>query len=148
MTPFNQGWYLATFAVAMRVHRGHQGTRKEPHWSFLQRCAQTLVRQFPDATRAQVQAVLLHEVLADALIPANQLRGHGIDDDTRRILHAITPPDRTQPFKHVQTVADSEDVDAMRVMLAVNLTGMAEHGGIRYELACQLLSCRLMKDHA
>ena len=124
----DEPWYRATLATAMRLHTNKAFRFDGPHWKYVDRIAHRLVGRFPDATRPQIEAALLHDVLADKCCQPEQLRGLGISDAAARVIRFVTPMLPRTPFIVLAgLVAHSGDVDASRVMLAIALD--AEDGG-------------------
>ena len=93
MITFREPWYMHTLAIAMRLHMGQVDRSGAPYWKHLQSGAFRLADRFPDATRDQIEAALLHDVLEDTRTEANQLRGHGVRPRVVEIVQAVTRDD-------------------------------------------------------
>ncbi|GAA4250787.1 HD domain-containing protein [Azospirillum formosense] len=71
-------WHRKTLELAKALHAG-QVDKAAPYWLHLGRVAQRLVKRFPDATKAQVQAALLHDAIENAGVTPDQLRELAIE---------------------------------------------------------------------
>ena len=120
MIQFTEGWYGATLAIAMRLHLGQVDKAGRPYWLHLQSTAHKLVERWPDATRDQVEAALLHDVLEDTRKQAHHLRAEGVRPRVVQIVQALTRDPAVPYLDWIGSIAEAGDVDVLRVKLADN----------------------------
>ncbi|MBP2232525.1 (p)ppGpp synthase/HD superfamily hydrolase [Azospirillum agricola] len=116
-------WYRETLALAQRLHDGQTDKAGEPYWRHLERVAQRLVERFPDATKAQVQAALLHDAIEDAGVSAEDLRAAGIEEEAIVAIQLVSRNlgPAGSYLEWIGRIAASGNVTAIRVKLADNL---------------------------
>lgn len=89
----------------------------------LERVAQRLVERFPDATKAQLQAALLHDAIEDAGVTADDLRDAGIEEEAIAAIQLVSrnlDPNGTY-LDWIRRIAATGNVTAIRVKVADNL---------------------------
>ncbi len=74
-------WYRSTLNLAKRLHGGQVDRGGRPYWRHLENVARALVERWPDATKSEIQAALLHDALEDTSATAADLRTQGIPAD-------------------------------------------------------------------
>lgn len=117
------GWYRETLALAQRLHSGQVDKAGAPYWTHLERVARRLVERFPDATKAQVQAALLHDAIEDAGMTPESLRALGVEEEAIAAIQLVSRnlnPEGSY-LEWVGRIAASGNVTAIRVKLADNL---------------------------
>jgi len=114
--------YVAALAMTRDRHEGKLDDFGSPYYHHFVRVAARLVELFPEATDAQIQAALLHDVFEPALPYDEQhLLSHGVIPRAVEIIRRITLP--SEPFDYldyVHTLVASGDMEAMQVKLADN----------------------------
>lgn len=119
----NTVWFRDTLAFAKTLHHGQVDKAGAPYWMHLERVAHRLMERFPDATKAQIQAALLHDAIEDAGVTADDLRGAGIEEEAIAAIQLVSRnlnPDGTY-LDWIGRIAASGNVTAIRVKLADNL---------------------------
>lgn len=89
----------------------------------MERVARRLAERFPDATKAQLQAALLHDAIEDAGVTAEELRAAGIEDEAISAIQLVSrnlDPAGTY-LNWIERIAVSGNVTAIRVKLTDNL---------------------------
>jgi len=153
-------WYATTLSVAMRFHSGQVDKAGQPYWKHLDRVAQLLIDMWPDATKTEVQAALLHDVIEDTSATPDSLRALKIPGDVVRIVQMLSR-DEGSYFREgliylewIQAIADAGDVSAIRVKLADNADNrdpsrthpcQAAMVATKYDPARRILENRLAK---
>ncbi len=122
----DQPWYAATLGTAMRLHvnqtrevRNNDSTIQEPQWCFLDRCARRLIREFPDATRPQVEATLLHDFMRHPGRQLRELRSLGISPEASRIVGDVSYGWDRPLMEVARAAIGQQNQDALRVLFAV-----------------------------
>lgn len=64
--------YKAAQALAAKAHRHQVDKGGAPYIEHLERVADRLVRRWPDATPAQIQIALLHDIIEDGQISGTE----------------------------------------------------------------------------
>lgn len=116
-------WFRETLDYAKALHNGQVDKGGAPYWMHVERVARRLVERFPDATKAQVQAALLHDAIEDAGVTAVDLRTAGIDEEAISAIQLVSrnlDPAGTY-LDWIERIAASGNVTALRVKLADNL---------------------------
>ncbi|MBK1838880.1 HD domain-containing protein [Azospirillum sp. YIM B02556] len=116
-------WFRETLEFAKTLHHGQVDKAGAPYWLHLERVARRLAERFPDATKAQLQAALLHDAIEDAGATADDLRRAGIEEEAIAAIRLVSrnlDPDGTY-LEWIGRIAASGNVTAIRVKLADNL---------------------------
>jgi (p)ppGpp synthase/HD superfamily hydrolase len=117
-----EDWYKSALEL---VRRRHKNQLDPLGWSFsmhFERVANRLIRLFPDATRAQVEAALLHDALQPGNCSTNELREKGITEHAIEIIETITlPTDGRSYLEYVADLVATANLAAIQVKLADNL---------------------------
>jgi (p)ppGpp synthase/HD superfamily hydrolase len=117
----DQQWYGAALAFVRSRHQGRLDALGAPYYQHFERVAHRLVRLFPNATRGQIEAALLHDVMEPADVPVD-LTSLDLDSEAARIIARITlPTDGRSYLQYAADLAASGDVAAIQVKLADNL---------------------------
>ncbi|MBP2302242.1 HD domain-containing protein [Azospirillum picis] len=119
----NEAWFHETLEFAKALHHGQVDKAGAPYWMHLERVARRLAGLFPDATKAQLQAALLHDAIEDAGATADDLRAAGIEEDAIAAIQLVSrnlDPDGTY-LEWIGRIAATGNVTAIRVKLADNL---------------------------
>lgn len=119
----NVSWYRETLELAKALHSGQVDKAGAPYWTHLERVARRLVERFPNATKGQVQAALLHDSIEDAGLTAEDLRALGIEEEAIGIIQLVSRnlnPEGSY-LEWIERIAASGNIGAMRVKLADNL---------------------------
>ncbi len=119
----NTVWFREALEFAKSLHHGQVDKAGAPYWMHLERVARRLVERFPDATKAQLQAALLHDVIEDAGATADDLRDAGIEEEAIAAIQLVSrnlDSDGTYP-DWIRQIAATGNVTAIRVKLVDNL---------------------------
>jgi (p)ppGpp synthase/HD superfamily hydrolase len=115
-------WYQSTLAFVLKRHHGKVDTLGWPYYQHFERVADRLIRLFPDATQAQVQAALLHDALEPDGCSVEELKAEGIVPEAIAIIRRISlPQDGRTYLEYVKDLVATKDVAAVQVKLADNL---------------------------
>ena len=114
----DQPWAMATLGTAMRLHQGHVDKAGAPYWTHLARTASKLATRWPDATRHQVEAALLHDTLKDKRRGQDHLRAEKVRPRVVQIVSDLTRPPKTPYLDWIGDIADVGDADLIRVKLS------------------------------
>ncbi len=110
-----------TFSTAT----GHQGKADKLGWPYYQhfeRVADRLIRLFPNATQAQVQAALLHDALEPEGCSIEELQAEGIVPEAMPVIQRKSlQQDGRSYLEYVKDLVATGDVAAVQVKLADNL---------------------------
>lgn len=118
----SEAWYQATLAFVQKRHSGKVDKLGWPYYQHFERVADRLVRLFPQATPAQVQAALLHDALEPGECSVEELHAEGILPEAVAIIQRISlPQDGRSYLEYVKDLAATGDVAAVQVKLADNL---------------------------
>ena len=89
----NDSWYQSTLAFVQARHQGRVDKLGGwPDYQHFERVADRLIRLFPQATQAQVQAALLHDALEPKGCSIEELLAHGVTAEAIAIIHHISLP--------------------------------------------------------
>jgi len=117
----DQPWYLAAMTFVRTRHNGRVDALGAPYYQHFERVAHRLMRLYPQATRGQIEAALLHDMLEPDGQP-EALDALHLDPEAVRILGRITlPTDGRSYLQYAADLAASGDVAAIQVKLADNL---------------------------
>ena len=118
----SEPWYRSTLAFVQKRHEGKVDKLGWPYYQHFERVADRLIRLFPDASQAQIQAALLHDALEPGECSAEELKTEGIVSDAIAIIQRISlPQDGRTYLEYVRDLVASGDVAAVKVKLADNL---------------------------
>jgi len=118
----SEAWYQATLAFVQKRHLGKVDKLGWPYYQHFERVADRLVRLFPEATPAQVQAALLHDALEPGECSVEELQVEGIVSEAIAIIQRISlPQDGRTYLEYVRDLVGSGHVAAIQVKLADNL---------------------------
>ncbi len=120
MIDFGAEWFVQTLAFARAAHVGQVDKAGRPYVEHVERVARRLVQLFPDATREQVQAALLHDVIEDTTTTLHDVRVL-FGTHVAAIVAALTKPPGRVYADYIADLVASGNVDALRVKLADNL---------------------------
>lgn len=116
-----EAWYRAAWQLVLQRHRGHVDRLGRPAEEHFTRVARRLGSMFPNATRAQVEAALLHDALEPGGFTLEQLVSSGLLPETLRILRNIQlPVDGRSYLQYIHDLVATGDVEAIQVKLADN----------------------------
>ena len=123
MTVRETVWFRKTLEFAKALHHGQVDKAGAPYWMHLERVAHRLVERFPDATKAQVQAALLHDAIEDADVTAEDLRAAGVEEEAISAVQLVSRNlDRAGSYLDwIERIASSGNITAIRVKIADNL---------------------------
>ncbi|WP_395457700.1 HD domain-containing protein (plasmid) [Azospirillum melinis] len=116
-------WFRDTLEFAKTLHQGQLDKAGAPYWKHLERVAHRLIERFPDATKAQLQAALLHDAIEDAGVTADDLRAAGVEEEAIAAIRLVSrnlDPEGSY-LDWIGRIAASGNVTAIRVKLADNL---------------------------
>jgi (p)ppGpp synthase/HD superfamily hydrolase len=118
----NKDWYRSALELVKERHTGKLDKLGWPKSEHFERVADRLVRLFPSATPAQIQAALLHDALEPGESSIAILRQRGIGEDTIAILEKIKlPTDSRDYLQYIKDLVATGDISAIQVKLADNL---------------------------
>jgi (p)ppGpp synthase/HD superfamily hydrolase len=112
--------YLRAHELAAQIHEGQTDKAGRPYIERCERVARNLMRRWPEASKDEIQAALLHDVIEDGTDPAlietaSQL---GISDRAMEIVRRLTRDGSLSYFDWIEQIARSGDEGAIRVKLA------------------------------
>lgn len=114
--------YARALALVHQRHAGQLDPAGLPKPEHFERVAARLVRLFPAATDAQLQAALLHDVFEPGGLERQHLLNAGIAHEALRIVERITlPGDGSDYLEYACGLAMGGDIAAIQVKLADNL---------------------------
>lgn len=117
-----ESWYQSTLVFVQKRHLGQVDKLGWPYYQHFERVADRLVRLFPQATQAQVQAALLHDAAEPQGCPVEDLQAHGVIPEAIAIIRRISlPQDGRSYLAYIEDLAASGDIAAVQVKLADNL---------------------------
>ena len=119
----NADWFRDTLEFAKTLHHGQVDKAGAPYWMHLERVARRLMERFPDATKAQIQAALLHDAIEDAGVTTDDLRNAGVEEEAIAAIQLVSrnlDPDGSY-LDWIGRIAASGNVTAIRVKLSDNL---------------------------
>ncbi|MBV9783557.1 MAG: hypothetical protein JO264_07025 [Acidisphaera sp.] len=141
----SEPWYVRTLDLVKRRHEPRLDKVGRPYYQHFERVADRLLQAVPDATPAQVQAALLHDALEPGEMSPSELRDNGIDDETIRIIQAITlPTDGRDYLQYINDLAATRDVYAIQVKLADNADAIANYQADASDAAKEMLERRFL----
>ena len=118
----DQDWYRTARDSVRQRHVGKVDKLGAPYHDHFERVAQRLLRLFPNASRAQVEAALLHDALEPGESDAEALARLGVSPEGIAIVQRISlPRDDRSYLQYAADLAASGDVAAIEVKLADNL---------------------------
>jgi (p)ppGpp synthase/HD superfamily hydrolase len=118
----SEAWYQKTLAFVQKRHSGKVDKLGWPYYQHFERVADRLIRLFPQATPAQVQAALLHDALEPGECSIEDLQAESIAHEAIAIIQRISlPQDGRTYLEYVRDLVGSGDVAAVQVKLADNL---------------------------
>jgi (p)ppGpp synthase/HD superfamily hydrolase len=118
----DEAWYQSTLALVQERHSGKVDKLGWPYYQHFERVADRLVRLFPGATPAQVQAALLHDALEPGESSVEQLRQRGITSEAVELIDKIKlPTDGRAYLQYIRELVETGDIFAIQVKLADNL---------------------------
>jgi len=142
--PEGEAWYQRAWTLVLKRHTGKADQLGRPYVQHFVRVTGLLLQRFPAATRAQVQAALLH----DALEPGGGLNGDtlhraGIEAGAVAIIRNIALPADDRPYQqYIDALCASGDISAIQVKLADNLDAFALYTALGDEASVQLVRTR------
>jgi (p)ppGpp synthase/HD superfamily hydrolase len=117
----DQNWFRAAMALVRSRHGDRVDALGAPYYQHFERVALRLMRLFPQATRGQIEAALLHDALEPAGEPVD-LAALDLDAEAIRIIQRITLPlDGRSYLQYAADLAATGDLAAIQVKLADNL---------------------------
>jgi (p)ppGpp synthase/HD superfamily hydrolase len=103
-----------------RTHAGQVDKAGQPYHTHPERVLERLLRRFPEASESEQHAALLHDVLEDTDITAEDLAAAGYARDVIEIVSWLTrPPDITY-LQWMAQLGEEAPLGALRVKLADN----------------------------
>src|SRR5690242_12402682 len=112
----HKDWYRTALELVKERHAGKADKLGWPKYEHFERVADRLVRFFPDATPAQVQAALLHDALEPGESSIDALSRRGVSPDAIAILEKIKlPTDGRDYLQYIRDLVATGDVSAIQV---------------------------------
>ncbi len=110
-----------TLALVRRAHKGQVDKAGRPYHEHLERVLARMMERWPNAMLAEQHAALLHDILEDTKITAEDLEGYGYSSHEISIVQAVTRPRNSQSYlEWIQALADRNFVSAIMVKWADN----------------------------
>jgi (p)ppGpp synthase/HD superfamily hydrolase len=139
-----------------RAHAGQVDKAGKPYHTHPERVLEGLLRRFPEATESEQHAALLHDVIEDTKISAEDLAAAGYPREVIDLVSWLTRPPGLSYLEWMARLADAAPLGALRVKLAdnadnsdpVRLAALPEHErGLaqRYEQARAILEAALSR---
>lgn len=150
MTDIHQEpWYQAALALVKERHNRRLDEKGQPYFQHFVRVADRLLARFPQASRAQVEAALLHDVLEDEGATADPLLERGIERAAICLIERITlPKDGRSYAQYVEDLIATGDIAAVQVKLADNLDALDVYGARSDPEALELMVERYRPAYA
>jgi (p)ppGpp synthase/HD superfamily hydrolase len=147
--PREQAWYQRALAYVVARHAGKTDPFGEPTWRHFERVASRLCARFPAASRAQVEAALVHDALEPDGVTPDALRAAGITEAAIALVRRITlPTDGRDYLQYVADLVASGDLAAIAVKLADNLDALDVYARLDGAAARDLLEHRYKPSRA
>ena len=139
-----------------RAHAGQVDKAGQPYHTHPERVLERLLRRFPEASESEQHAALLHDVLEDTEISAEDLAAAGYSREVIDLVSWLTRPPGTSYLEWMAQLGENAPLGALRVKLAdnadnsdpVRLAALPEHErGLsrRYEQARAILEAALSR---
>lgn len=123
---FAEPWYLETLAIARELHVGQTDAAGGLKADHVERAAHNLVAMFPDASRAEVQAALLHDTIEDTDATWDSLAQRGIPHIVLDVVSFLTHDKEGIPYlDYVRSIVEMGGISATRVKLADNMDNLS-----------------------
>ncbi len=101
-------WYRAILAAVEEQQAGVVDRLGRPWAQHFERVALRVLFRNPDASRAQVEAALLHDVLMDRGGGTQMLDHLGVGPDAREIIGVTTPPPDADYYRDFEAIGSRE----------------------------------------
>ena len=114
-------WYLKLLAVVEKQQAGITDRIGRPWAQHFERVALRLIFRNPEASRAQIEAALLHDTLMARGGGMEMLEAVGVSEEAKRIIEVTTPPPNADYYRHFETIGPAECViylDYVRTLVA------------------------------
>ena len=114
-------WYLKLLAVVEKQQAGITDRIGRPWAQHFERVALRLIFRNPEASRAQIEAALLHDALMARGGGMEMLEAVGVSEEAKRIIEVTTPPPNADYYRHFETIGPAECaiyLDYVRTLVA------------------------------
>lgn len=102
-------WYHELVALIEREHEGEIDRIGRPWYQHFERVALRLVFRLPTATKAQIQAALMHDALMAGGKGKDFLRSLGVEEEAIDIVELITPPPHGDYFRALEAITPEDN---------------------------------------
>jgi hypothetical protein len=101
-------WYLKLLAIVEKQQAGITDRIGRPWAQHFERVALRLIFRNPKASRAQIEAALLHDALMARGGGMEMLDAVGVSEEAKRIIEVTTPPPNADYYRHFETIGPAE----------------------------------------
>jgi (p)ppGpp synthase/HD superfamily hydrolase len=117
-----EAFYATALTLVKRRHPGTLDRLGRPAFEHFVRVARTLAHLEPAASRAQLEAALLHDAFEPGGYTERELLAAGLQPRALAIIHLVTLPTDGRPYQaYIDGLCASGDLPAIQVKLADNL---------------------------
>jgi (p)ppGpp synthase/HD superfamily hydrolase len=103
-----------------RAHAGQVDKAGQPYHTHPERVLERLMRRFPDASESERHAALLHDVLEDTDITAEDLAAMGYSPEVIDLVSWLSRPHEMTYLQWMARIGEEAPLGALRVKLADN----------------------------
>jgi (p)ppGpp synthase/HD superfamily hydrolase len=103
-----------------RAHAGQVDKAGQPYHTHPERVLERLLRRFPDASVAEQHAALLHDVIEDTDLTAEDLAAAGYPPEVIEIVSWLTRPPELSYQQWMERLGTEAPLGVLRVKLADN----------------------------
>ena len=103
-----------------RAHAGQVDKARQPYHTQPERVRERLLRRFPNPSESEQHAALLHDVLEDTKIRAEDLGAMGYSREVIDLVSWLSRPQGTSYLQWMAQLGEEAPLGALRVKLADN----------------------------
>ena len=153
MPPFDSPWYHEALAFVRAAHAGQVDRAGRPIAEHAERVSRILVSRWPDATKAEIQAALGHDVIEDTALETADLINAGFEPEAAYLIKILSHSKEAFPnyADYIKMLANSGIASAIRVKLADNADNSSParaHPDRDAMMARKYLPARAALEHA
>ena len=116
----SETWYRTALEIATRLHAGQVDKNGKPYIDHLVRTAGHLADMFPDWTRDEIEAALIHDVFEDTSAEPSVLVEAGVSPQAIYIAQQLSKPSGADYKQWMAWLCCNVSTSALRVKLADN----------------------------
>lgn len=138
-----EAWYTDLVGFVEAQHGDAKDRLGRPWYQHFERVALRLIFRLPGASRAQVQAALLHDAMMGGGGGRPLLNRLGVDEEAIRIIALTTPPPHGDYFRALEAITPADNAIYRNYVEQLGATN--DHAAIHVKLAdfqdtCDMLS--------